>query len=80
MRITGLNIKLPFGIAMREDMSCRAVNASESRVSYRCEFRMPAGWRGVFVRLLLRQQFDAGPADSLARLARAAEREFAHTR
>jgi hypothetical protein len=70
---------LPFGIGVREDMSCRVVSATQCRVSYRCDFHMPAGWRGILVHLLLRRQLDAGPADSLARLARAAELEFART-
>lgn len=72
-RTIGLNIRLPLGITVREDLSCTAVSRAQCRVNYRCDFGIPAGWRGALARLILRRGSEDGPADSLARLARAAE-------
>jgi hypothetical protein len=44
------------------------------RVNYHCHFGFRAGWRGALIRRLLGRQFTEGPADSLSRLKRAAER------
>jgi hypothetical protein len=37
-RTIGLNVQLPLGIAVREDLSCIAVNNTQCRVNYRCDF------------------------------------------
>jgi hypothetical protein len=44
------------------------------RVNYNCDFALPAGVRGAILKRLLGQSFDTGPADSLSRLKREAER------
>jgi hypothetical protein len=69
----GMSVKLPFGITVREDMSCLPIGANQCRVNYRCGFGFPAGWRGRFLRFLMRSELDAGPLDSIMRLKRAAE-------
>jgi uncharacterized protein YndB with AHSA1/START domain len=68
-----LDIRLPFGVVNDEHLACAAIDDVTCRVTYGCNFTLPAGWRGVLLRLLSRR-FEAGPADSLARLKRAAER------
>ena len=76
-RTLGLNVRLPLGVTVREDLSCSAVGETQSRVNYRCQFGLPAGWRGAIARRVLRREFQVGPADSLSRLARAAELQWA---
>lgn len=73
----GLNVQLPFGITVREDLSCIPVNSAQSRVSYHCNFGFPRGWIGAIARVVLRREVLTGPADSLSRLKRAAERRYA---
>jgi hypothetical protein len=75
-RQIGLNIQLPLGITVRENVSCTAVGDSRCRVNYHCDFGVPPGWRGVLARMMLRREMEAGPADSLSRLARAAEKDY----
>ena len=70
----GFDARLPFGVTVREDLSCARLGAGRCRVSYNCNFGFPEGWRGAVVRLLMRRELDAGPADSLSRLKRFAER------
>jgi Polyketide cyclase / dehydrase and lipid transport len=72
-RSVGMNVQLPFGISVREDLSCIAISDTQCRVNYRCDFGIPIGWRGALARVLMRREFQVGPADSLTRLARAAE-------
>ena len=72
----GLDAKLPFGLRVREDIQCTPLDDSHCRVRYRCDFDFPAGWRGAAIRALLGRRLDSGPADSLSRLKRAAERRF----
>jgi hypothetical protein len=72
-----LEVKLPFGINVEEDLRCTALDDIRCRVDYRCNFDFPRGWRGSLVRVLLNRRLDAGPEDSLSRLKRAAERRFA---
>ena len=72
----GLDVQLPFGITVREQLSCTRLGPDQCRVTYNCDFDFPAGWRGALIRFFLRNRFDAGPADSLSRLQRAAERQF----
>jgi hypothetical protein len=69
-----LNVRLPFGITVREDLNCVPLQANQCRVNYHCDFRFPTGWRGTIARTVMRRELDAGPADSLSRLKRAAER------
>jgi hypothetical protein len=42
----GLDVKLPFGISVREDLSCVSSGPDQCRVGYYCGFGFPAGWRG----------------------------------
>jgi hypothetical protein len=76
-RKLGMHVRLPLGITVRENLSCSAVSETQCRVNYHCAFAVPPGWRGASAGFLLRKAFESGPADSLARLARAAESEFA---
>jgi hypothetical protein len=70
----GLNVRLPFGLSVHERVVCAALDPDHSRVNYQCDFSLPTGWRGAIARLVMRQELDAGPIDSLSRLKRAAER------
>jgi Polyketide cyclase / dehydrase and lipid transport len=71
-----VDIKLPFGIAVREDLNCTPVDADHCRVDYHCGFDFPKGWRGALTRLLMRREMNSGPADSLSRLKHAAELRY----
>jgi hypothetical protein len=77
-RTIGLNVQLPLGVTVREDLSCSAVGDTQCRVNYHCHFGLPTGWRGAIVRMVLRRELEVGPADSLLRLTRAAEFQFSH--
>lgn len=77
-RTIGVNVQLPLGVTVCEDLSCSAVSDSQCQVNYHCKFGLPAGWRGAIARIALRRELEAGPADSLSRLKRAAELQFAH--
>jgi hypothetical protein len=70
----GIDGRLPFGIKVRENMTIVPIDPTRCRVNYNCDFGLPAGLRGRILGLLLRRGFDSGPADSLSRLKRAAER------
>jgi hypothetical protein len=72
-----LNIELPFSISVREDLNCIPLSCTQCRVSYNCNFGFPSGSFGAIARVVLRREIDAGPADSLSRLKRAAERQHA---
>jgi hypothetical protein len=72
----GLEIRLPFGVSVKENLECAALDLDHCRVNYGCDFSFPTGWRGAIVRLVLRRELDAGPIDSLARLKRAAEQFY----
>ena len=72
-----LDVRFPFGVTVREDLSCVPLGAERCRVNYLCDFGFPAGWRGAVGRFLMRSELDSGPADSLSRLQRAAERRYA---
>ena len=73
----GLDVHLPLGIKVREDLECIALDSTTCRVSYHCDLRLPAAWRGAILRLVMHRELDAGPLDSLSRLKRAAERRYA---
>jgi hypothetical protein len=68
-----MDIKLPFGIAVREDLKCTPLDADYCRVDYHCGFDFPKGWRGTLTRVLMSREMNAGPVDSLSRLKHAAE-------
>jgi Polyketide cyclase / dehydrase and lipid transport len=66
--------RLPFGTRVRENLTVTPVDAASCRVNYNCDFELPRGLRGQVLWLFLRREFDSGPADSLSRLKREAER------
>jgi Polyketide cyclase / dehydrase and lipid transport len=68
-----IEVRLPFGINVREDLRCVPLGPDQCRVNYRCDFGFPAGWRGAVTRFLVRRELNSGPLDSLSRLRRAAE-------
>jgi hypothetical protein len=70
----GLDARLPFGVNVREDLTCVRLGQEQCRVNYNCGFGFPTGWRGAVVHYFIRRQLDSGPADSLTRLQREAER------
>ena len=72
----GLDVKLPFGITVSEDLSCAPIGQDQCRVNYHCGFGFLAGWRGAVTRFLLRRELNSGPVDSLSRLQRAAEQRY----
>jgi len=72
-----MDVNLPFGLTVYEDMGCTPLDDTHCRVDYRCDFEFPLSWRGTVMRLLLNRRPDSGPEDSLARLKRAAEHRFA---
>lgn len=71
-----LDVQLPFGIAVREDLDCVPLGDTQCRVNYHCNFAVPGGWRGAIAQLVMRRELDAGPIDSILRLKRAAERLY----
>jgi len=73
----GVDVRLPFGLTVCEDLSCIPIGHDQCRVNYHCGFGFPAGWRGRLARLLMHRELNAGPTDSLARLQRAAEERYA---
>jgi hypothetical protein len=73
----GLDVRMPFSITVREDLSCVPLGMDQCRVNYRCDFGLPSGWRGWVMRFLMRRELDSGPVDSRSRLKRAAERHYA---
>jgi hypothetical protein len=72
-----LEVNLPFGLIVHEDLRCTPLDADHCRVDYRCDFSFPKGWRGTLIRGLLGPRLDTGPRNSLSRLKWAAERCFA---
>jgi hypothetical protein len=42
-----LEVKLPFGVTVDEDLSCTPLDEIRCRVDYRCNFDFPRGWRGA---------------------------------
>jgi hypothetical protein len=71
-----LEVRMPLGIAVREELSCSPISEGQCRVSYHCHFSLPSGWCGALLRLLMRRELRAGPVDSLRRLKQAAEQRF----
>lgn len=75
-----LNVQLPFGIFVREELGCIPINGAQCRVDYHCNFSFPAGWRGALWRLISHRKLQTGPLDSLSRLKRAAEQLYESSR
>ena len=75
----GFDARFPFGVTVREDMSCIPLGQQQCRVNYHCGFGFPTGWRGAVLHFLMRRRLDSGPADSLVRLQREAERLYAES-
>ena len=71
-----LEVQLPLGIAVKEELDCLRINDRQCRVDYHCHFELPSGWRGIFLKVILWRELRAGPADSLRRLKEAAEQRF----
>ncbi len=69
-----LDVRLPLGIKVREDLDCVSLGPDRCRVNYHCGFDFPPGPSGWLAKRLLHRELNRGPADSLARLKRAAER------
>jgi hypothetical protein len=72
-----LEVNLPLGLSVEEDLRCTPLDDIHCRVDYRCNFDFPRGWRGTLIRVLMKRRLDDGPKDSLSRLKRAVERRFA---
>lgn len=72
-----MDIKLPLGITVHEDLRCMALDPGHCRVDYHCGFEYPSGWRGALAHILTGHEREVGPIDSLSRLKRAAELRFA---
>lgn len=72
-----LDVRFPLGITVHETMDCVPLEAERCRVNYHCNFEFPGGWRGRVTKLLLSLRLNKGPADSLSRLKRGAEKNFA---
>ena len=75
----GFDGRLPLGIQVREMLIVTPIDRTRCRVNYNCDFKLPTGLRGRILWLVLRREFDSGPADSLLRLKRHAERLVADT-
>jgi hypothetical protein len=75
-----MDIKLPLGITVHEDLDCVSLDGNRCRVNYHCHFYFPDGWRGTLLHCLLRRELTDGPADSLSRLKRAAEQAHRDSR
>jgi hypothetical protein len=75
-RSLGLEVQLPLGIAVREELDCAPISDRQCRVNYHCHFSLPPGWRGALLGLLMRRELRAGPVDSLQRLKQAAQKRF----
>ena len=75
-----IDVNLPLGIAMREDLICIPLGKDQCRVNYGCKFEFPYGVAGVLAQLFLHKEINAGAADSLFRLKRTAEQMHASAR
>jgi hypothetical protein len=71
-----LEIQMPLGITVREELSCSPISDRQCRVNYHCRFSLPSGFRGALLQLLMRRELRVGPVDSLGRLKQAAEQRF----
>ena len=71
-----LDARFPIGITVHEAMDCVPLEGERCRVNYHCNFGFPGGWRGRLTRALLSLRLKEGPADSLMRLKRGAEKNY----
>jgi hypothetical protein len=71
-----MDVDLPFGLFVQEDLRCTPLDDARSRVDYRCDFGFAKGRLGTLMRGLLNRRLDAGPVVLLSRLKRAAERRL----
>src|SRR5258708_10012143 len=72
-----MDIQLPFGVAVYEDLRCTTLDAGQCRVDYHSGFEFPPRRRCALARVLMGRELDAGPVASLSRLKHAAELRFA---
>jgi hypothetical protein len=75
-----IDVRLPFGLTVREELDCVVLSDDRCRVNYHCNFRIPDGVRGALIRLFLGREMTNGPIDSIGRLKRAAEEAFRRNR
>jgi hypothetical protein len=54
----GLDVRLPFGITVREVLSCVPLGQDQCRVNYHYDFGFPSGWRGAVARFLVRRELE----------------------
>jgi hypothetical protein len=66
----------PFGIRVREDMTCARLDDTHCRINYNCDFTLPPGLRGQLLWAAFGRGFETGPAESLSRLKGEAESRF----
>lgn len=71
-----LEVRMPLGITVKEELDCLPVSERQCRVNYHCHFELPSGWRGGLLKVILWRELRAGPADSLRRLKEAAEQRL----
>lgn len=69
-----LKMDLPFGLHNDERIEISPLAKSRCMVKYNCNLSFRSGFLGTILFTLLRGQFDSGPADSLSRLKREAEK------
>jgi hypothetical protein len=74
--LLNLDVELPFGLFVREEMDSIPLDNARCRVNYHCNFSFPKGWRGNLLRVLLGRKLDSGPMDSISRLKQAAEQLY----
>lgn len=48
-----LDVKLPLGVLVHEDLFCVSLNARRCRVIYGCTFCSPAAWFGAVLQLMM---------------------------
>ena len=72
--------QLPLGFLVHEDMDMAPLGPDRCRVNYRCHFTIPDGWRGFIFRRILGRELTRSPQESIERLKRAAEAEWAKQR
>ena len=73
-----LEVQMPLGIAVKEELDCLPISERHCRVNYHCHFEVPSGWRGILLKTILWRELRVGPSNSLRRLKEAAEQRFNH--
>jgi uncharacterized protein YndB with AHSA1/START domain len=68
-----LAIALPLGLTNDETVRVTPLGPRACRLTFSRDFRFPPGWRGRLVQRAFAGELVRGPAESLARLKRAAE-------